>query len=188
MHTWLAPRSFAISFCAGSASFLVTHDRLEVCPFARRDPDAVPIRSITNGLCFLQLPLSITSTAHLAMTPASTPRRDVGFTVFRSSNMDGLAPVSMPAAILSVCPHSQREQPTACLLARASQRLWLSRDNGTYDSSPELDMSSSLTLRPPLTLAVAGTLHSDLLAPVSGGMLFRQLSTRPLPVAPMPIG
>jgi hypothetical protein len=48
MHTWIAPRSFAISFRAGSARFLVTNDPLEVSPFAWQDDVAVPIRSVTE--------------------------------------------------------------------------------------------------------------------------------------------
>jgi hypothetical protein len=35
LHTWMIPRSFAISSYEGSASFLVTNDLLEVCPLAR---------------------------------------------------------------------------------------------------------------------------------------------------------
>ena len=48
MHTRIALRSFAVSSCEGSASFLVTNDPLEVCPFARRSDVATPIRSITE--------------------------------------------------------------------------------------------------------------------------------------------
>jgi hypothetical protein len=122
------------------------------------------------------------------MTPASPLRRDAGFILFRCDDMNDLVPVSMPAAVLSVCSKSELEQPAARLLARACQRLWLFGSDGTCDSSPGLDLSSSLTLRPPLTLAVAETPHGDLLAPMNGGTLSRQLPTRPLPVAPVPIG
>ncbi len=143
---------------------------------------------LQSGLCFFQHPLPVTSTAHRAMTPASPLRRDVGFILFRCDDMDDLVPVTMPAAVVSVCSKAEMEQPAARLLARACQRLWLFGSDGTFHSSPGLDLSSSLTLRPPLTLAVAETPHGALLAPMNGGMLSRQLSTRPLPVAPMPIG
>jgi hypothetical protein len=48
MHTQIALCSFAISSYEGFASFLVTHDRLEVCPFARWGDVAAPIRFITK--------------------------------------------------------------------------------------------------------------------------------------------
>src|SRR5213082_2052274 len=63
MHTWLAPRSFAISSYAGSARFLVTNDPLEVCPFARRSDVATPIRSITE---------------RPSLSPASSARHHLG--------------------------------------------------------------------------------------------------------------
>jgi len=40
---------------------------------------------------------------------------------------------------------------------QAYQRLWLAAIHDAYGSSLALDMSFSLTLRPPLTLAVAET-------------------------------
>jgi hypothetical protein len=48
MHTQIALCSFAISSYEGFASFLVTHDRLEVCLFAQRGDVAAPIRFITK--------------------------------------------------------------------------------------------------------------------------------------------
>jgi hypothetical protein len=48
MHTQIALCSFAISSYEGFASSLVTHDRLEVCPFARQGDVAAPIRFITK--------------------------------------------------------------------------------------------------------------------------------------------
>src|SRR5437867_6266811 len=125
MHTWLTPRSFAISSCAGSARFLVTNDPLEVSPFARRDDVAVPIRPITERHWLF--PAS--SARHLNSAPCGdtclTARRDAGFILSHSNDMNDLVPVSMPAAVLSVCSKSKVKQPTAFLLARACQRLWL---------------------------------------------------------------
>jgi hypothetical protein len=48
MHTQIALCSFAISSYEGFASFLVTHDRLEVCLFAQRGDVAAPIRFVTK--------------------------------------------------------------------------------------------------------------------------------------------
>jgi hypothetical protein len=48
MHTLFYLRSFAISSCEGSTSFLVTNDLLEVCPFALWGDVATPVRSITE--------------------------------------------------------------------------------------------------------------------------------------------
>ena len=56
-HTWLAPRSFAISLCTGSASFPVTNDPLEVSPFARRTVLQSLSAPLRNGPRFFQYPL-----------------------------------------------------------------------------------------------------------------------------------
>jgi hypothetical protein len=48
MHTQIALCSFAISSYEGFASFLVTHDRLEVCLFAQRGDVAASIRFVTK--------------------------------------------------------------------------------------------------------------------------------------------
>jgi len=64
------------------------------------------------------------------------------------SAMNELAPVSTPAVALSVCLHGVGRQPTACLLARACQRLWLLSVDDAYGSSPGLGVSSRLALRP----------------------------------------
>jgi len=102
---------------------------------------------LQNGLRFIQHPLSATSTAHLAMTPASPMRRDVGFTVFRSSNMDELAPVSMPAVVVSVCPKSLMGAADCIAFWREPVSIFGSAGfDGTFDSSLVLDLSSSLTL------------------------------------------
>ena len=60
-------------------------------------PLSVPL---SNGLRLLQLPLPAISTAHLAMSPASPTRRNVGFTMFDCHDMDDLAPAFTPAAVV----------------------------------------------------------------------------------------
>ena len=52
----IAPRSFAISSCEGSACCFVTNDPLEVSPLSRRNDIATPIRPITGRL--LLFPIS----------------------------------------------------------------------------------------------------------------------------------
>jgi len=45
--------------------------------------------------------------------------------VFHLSNVDGLDPAFPPAAMLFVYSHKIKEYPTAYLLVRAYQHLWL---------------------------------------------------------------
>ena len=97
----------------GSTGSLVTNDLLEVGPLARRSDVATPIRPITgrhwlSPASFARHPVSAS-----LRRPASQ-RRDVGFTMFRSSDMDELAPASTPAVVMSVCSKLEVEQPTAC--------------------------------------------------------------------------
>jgi hypothetical protein len=59
---------------------------------------------LQSGLRFFQHPLPATPSAFLADAPASTGRRDVGFTMFGCDDMDVLAPTYMPAVCVSACP------------------------------------------------------------------------------------
>ena len=91
--------------------------------------------------------------------------------------------------VLSVCSAYTVGAPwLRCRLARACQRLWLAVAYDAYGSSLVLGISSSLVSPTALTLAVAEATsrrspHLD-----DGERLSRQLPTRPLPVAPVPIG
>ena len=152
MHTRIDPRSFAISSCEGSTSFLVTNDPLEVCPFARRGDVATPIRSITERPSL--------SPASSARHPLSVPCGRAclqagggmsGLPCLVSNDTNELIPAFYTGSPGCPCAPSLRvEQPTALpILAGACQRLWLVEYDGACGSSLGLDVSSSLSLRPP---------------------------------------
>jgi hypothetical protein len=54
---------------------------------------------LQGGIRFLQVPLPTASTAPLAGTPASSRKRDNGFTVFRIDDTRGLVPAITPAIL-----------------------------------------------------------------------------------------
>jgi hypothetical protein len=68
---------------------------------------------LPDGIGFFQHPLPGNSSAHLAVTPApflqASAGRIVGFTVFRSSNMKELVPVSPPAVLNVRVPQAKHE-------------------------------------------------------------------------------
>ena len=136
-----------ISSFEDSVSSFVNHDLLEVCLLSQRS-DLLLSAPLQNGVCFLQPPLPAASTACLAAVPA--PRwRDIGLTLFRLNDTNDVVPACTPAACKSVCSKSRMEQPAACLLARAYQRLWLFDVDDACGSSHMLDISLSPALPPP---------------------------------------
>jgi hypothetical protein len=68
---------------------------------------------LPDGIGFFQPPLPANSSTHLAVTPApflqASAGRIVGFTVFRSSNMKELVPVSSPAVLNVRVPQAKHE-------------------------------------------------------------------------------
>jgi hypothetical protein len=72
---------------------------------------------LPDGIGFLQPPLPANSSAHPAVTPApclqASAGRIIGFTVFRSSNMKKLVPVS-PPAVLNVRVPNAKPGATNC--------------------------------------------------------------------------
>ena len=143
---------------------------------------------LQSGLRFFQHPLPAIPSACLADAPASTRRRDVGFAMFDCDDTDDLAPTITPAVFLSVgtiramvsltAPHFGQS------LSASLARLYLR----CLGSSLVLSMSSSLVSPTALTLAVAETASRQSPHLDDGERLSRQLPSRPLPVAPVPIG
>ncbi|OQC73322.1 MAG: hypothetical protein BWX44_01534 [Spirochaetes bacterium ADurb.Bin001] len=83
----------------GSACVLVTRNLLEVCPLSRRGDLTAPIRSITERLSLgpaILCPALQQPVLRCGLPPG---RRSSGFTVFRSRNMDDLAPAFTPAIL-----------------------------------------------------------------------------------------
>jgi len=83
----------------GSAGVLVTRDLLEVCPLSRRGDMTTPIRSIIERLWLVPAilcPAHQQPTLRCGLPPG---RRNTGFTVLRSRNMDDLAPAFTPAIV-----------------------------------------------------------------------------------------
>lgn len=143
---------------------------------------------LQSGLRFFQHPLPAIPSACLADAPASTRRRDVGFAMFDCDDMDDLAPTITPAVLLSVGTIRAMVSLTAShfgqSLSASLARLYLR----CLGSSLVLSMSSSLVSPTALTLAVAETASRQSPHLDDGERLSRQLPSRPLPVAPVPIG
>jgi len=143
---------------------------------------------LQGGLRFFQHPLPAIPSAFLADAPASTRRRDVGFAMFDCDDMDDLAPTITPAVLLSVGTIRAMVSLTAShfgqSLSASLARLYLR----CLCSSLVLSMSSSLVSPTALTLAVAATASRQSPHLDDGERLSRQLPSRPLPVAPVPIG
>ena len=143
---------------------------------------------LQSGFRFLQPPLPAASTVRLAATPALARGRDIGLTLFRLNDTNDVVPACTPAACKSVCSKSRMEQPAACLLARAYQRLWLFDVDDAYGSSHMLDISLSPALPPPWRWQCEKAPRGAPSVETDRGPLSRQLSTQPLPATPMPIG
>ena len=143
---------------------------------------------LQSGLRFFQHPLPAIPSACLADAPASTRRRDVGFAMFDCDDTDDLAPTITPAVFLSVGTIRAMVSLTAShfgqSLSASLARLYLR----CLGSSLVLSMSSSLVSPTALTLAVAETASRQSPHLDDGERLSRQLPSRPLPVAPVPIG
>jgi hypothetical protein len=143
---------------------------------------------LQSGLRFFQHPLPAIPSAFLADAPASTRRRDVGFAMFDCDDTDDLAPTITPAVLLSVGTIRAMVSLTAShfgqSLSASLARLYLR----CLGSSLVLSMSSSLVSPTALTLAVAETASRQSPHLDDGERLSRQLPSRPLPVAPVPIG
>ena len=143
---------------------------------------------LQSGLRFFQHPLPAIPSACLADAPASTRRRDVGFAMFDCDDTDDLAPTITPAVLLSVVTIRAMVSLTAShfgqSLSASLARLYLR----CLGSSLVLSMSSSLVSPTALTLAVAETASRQSPHLDDGERLSRQLPSRPLPVAPVPIG
>jgi hypothetical protein len=114
MHTWLAPRSFAFSSLEGSTCFLVSHDLLEVCPLSRWSNVSTPIRSITERLWLAPAILCPPFQQSILRYDLPPKGRNIGFTVFRSGNINDLAPAFTSAAWLVRVPRFKSEA-TGCL-------------------------------------------------------------------------
>ena len=134
----------------GSACVLVTRDLLEVCPLSRRGDVTTPIRSITERLWLapaILCPAPQRTTLRYGLPPG---RRSSGFTVFRSRNMDHLAPAFTPAILGVRVPRFKSEAAELrTFWLKPGQHLWLLKLNDACGSSLVLGMSSSLTPRPP---------------------------------------
>jgi hypothetical protein len=143
---------------------------------------------LQSGLRFFQHPLPAIPSAFLADAPASTRRRDVGFAMFDCDDTNDLAPTITPAVLLSVGTIRAMVSLTAShfgqSLSASLARLYLR----CLGSSLVLSMSSSLVSPTALTLAVAATASRQSPHLDDGERLSRQLPSRPLPVAPVPIG
>jgi len=137
-----------ISSGEDSVSSFVNHDHLEVCPRSQRSNVPTPIRPITERRSLS--PASFTRCLNSVPRGSACPKgRDIGLTLFRLNDTNDAVPACTPAACRSVCSKSRMEQPAACLLARAYQRLWLFDADYAYGSSHVLDISLSRALPPP---------------------------------------
>src|SRR5207302_5674519 len=111
---------------------------------------------LQSGLGFFQYPLPATPSAFLADAPASKPRRGVGFNLFRCDDTNDLVPASHTGS--RICPCAPSLWWSNRLLAfwpEPVSAFGSSEVDGAFGSLFRLDMSFSLTLRPPLTLVVA---------------------------------
>ena len=144
---------------------------------------------LQSGLRFFQHPLPAIPSAFLADAPASTRRRDVGFAMFDCDDTDDLAPTYYTGSLVVRVPQSTRwGNRLLAFWLRACQRLWLAATYDACGSSLVLGISSSLVSPTALTLAVAATASRQSPHLDDGERLSRQLPSRPLPVAPVPIG
>jgi hypothetical protein len=159
---------------------------LPVCT-AERMLQPLSVR-LQNGLRFFQHPLPAIPTAPLAESPASA-RRDVGFTMFCSNNMNELAPVSRTGSLVRPCvPRPEEATDRVTFWWEPISVFGSGGLNDAIYSSLLLGLSFSLSLRPAWTLPASET--SSRLSPphTEVGMLSRQLLTRSLPISPVPIG
>ena len=83
----------------GSACALVTRDLLEVCPLSRQGAIAAPIHSITKWLWLVPAILCPALRQPTLRCDLPPGRRNIGLTVFRSRNVDDLAPAFTPAIV-----------------------------------------------------------------------------------------
>ncbi|AXC13872.1 hypothetical protein ACPOL_4600 [Acidisarcina polymorpha] len=131
-----------------SVSSFVNHDRLEVCLLSQRSDIATPIRAVTERHS-LSPASSTRCSISLPYGNACPEGRSIGLTLFRLNDTNDVVPACTPAAFMSACSMLGVEQPAACLLAGAYQRLWLLDVDDACGSSHALDISLSPALPPP---------------------------------------
>lgn len=147
---------------------------------------SVPLQ---DGLGFLPHPLPAIPTTLFADAPAFTRRRNVGFAMFCIGNTNELVPARDTGR--PECPCAPRAKETAddvTVWCEPVSAFGSASIDGAFGGSLMLDISFSLSLRPALTLPASKTSsrsssHRHDVRPLS-----RQLSTKPLPVSPMPMG
>jgi len=143
---------------------------------------------LPNGLGFLQRSFA----RHPISPPCgwTCPRmgQNVGFTMFRLSNTNDLAPAFTPAALCVRVPRL-KSVATDCLPFGLSLISIFGLLNLTMPAAVHfcLGLSFSLTPRPRWCWQSRKLPHGRFLPPARAGMLSRQLPTRPLPAAPVPV-
>jgi hypothetical protein len=144
---------------------------------------------LQSGFRFLQSPLPATPSAFLADTPAPKPGRNVGFTRLDCTDTNELAPVRYTGSLECPCASVvRRSRRLRCHFGRslsASLAPWLLRCLKQFTCVGHFTQP---VLPTALTLAVAGVASRQSPHRDDGRSLSRWLLTRPLPVAPAPIG
>src|SRR5438093_348022 len=123
--------------CVGWSGSLVPDDLVEVCPLSRGVmlslTDATPIRAITARRSLF--PPSCTRRPVSELCRHLPCREDDRLTRFRLSHTRGQVRSFRRWCWVSMAGQTLNPAPTTCLLAQASQHLWLVIRNGSCERS-----------------------------------------------------